>query len=209
MKFKCSHCHYDHDVGTQSYMVDQEQGTIVAGPWYREKGLNHQATGCLVCGTIHATAGNALKALLTFFSRALSVKSYITINKLRNAIEEKSPYSFEEGLAEFNFPPVLVKAFFERGYFRRDEKFVIGDANKISAFFAEQYVNFCKSLDAPVRSTYSLNRFIDYGLGRPNSDEAVAVESALAAVDVGMLVWDEVLERAAFVKVASELADTP
>lgn len=207
MRFRCSNCGYDHDIETQSYMVNPESGTIVVGPWFKEKGLNHQATGCLMCGTIHATAGSALKAALTFFSRMVSVKFYITIEKLRSAINEQSPNSFEEGLEEHNFPPALVRAFFERGYFKRDEKFLIGNANEISIFFAQEYIRFCKAFEEPINSMDSLEKFSDYALGRPNSDEAIAMESALAAVSADMLSWEKIFDRVAWENAASRVAN--
>lgn len=204
MRFRCSHCHHDHDMQHDSYFANPASGTLAGGPWFKENGLNHDALACLKCGTVHATTGAFLKAVFSLMSRPVSVKFYLPIERLEQTVRKASPHSIEDGLAQLNLPEIVVRALIDRGYInlaRTSEKV---DRNQIAGFFAHKYVFFCKIFEKDIFDPTTLEAFVQYAAERPDSENAAAINAFMEAHKAGLVSWDDVVERVTYLESISE-----
>lgn len=87
--FKCSNCGAVHPFTEANNAALHESGTIAHFPWYRQDdGLNVNATICLACGTVHATAFGSGKALFSLGRRVWRVQYYLPPDRLVALIRE-------------------------------------------------------------------------------------------------------------------------
>ncbi len=207
----CSNCRHDHDIEKDSYSINPRGGTLVAGPWFKDKqGLNHQATACLRCGTIHATAGAPLKAIFSLFSRPIDVKYYLTVEKFQLLIEKIAQdkcVRIDQALTLTGLPEIVLDGLASRGYLafvennlstkhvskistEKSEEDIPNEEKirNICVSFARVYILFCIVFSKDPHKDKSFEEFIQDSLTKDKNSEAFLVTAAvLYAIDRGYL----------------------
>lgn len=145
--FRCSNCGAVHPFTEANNAALHASASIAHFAWYRQDdGLNINATICLKCGTVHATAFGIGKALFSFGRRVWSVQYYLPPDRLLPLIREHGnplPQEATDLLLDRGFIPMpsdaegvelIHKALFVLGMFCEVVRNARFDGDSVEAF---------------------------------------------------------------------------